>query len=161
VFALLARLPLAGRRVVVPLSYGDAVYRDAVIALGRRLFGDRFVPIVEYMPLERYNAVLADCSIAVMGHRRQQGLGNIGTMMLMGARVFIDPASTAYRHFVSRGAVVSPLADLAAGDPTALAPLTADEQAVNREVLDRVWGSDTVRRNVHALVSRLGARAAA
>jgi len=48
VFELLARTPAArDRRVIVPLSYGDPWYRDAILAQGRALFGDRFVPLVD------------------------------------------------------------------------------------------------------------------
>lgn len=155
VFALLATLPLGSRRIIVPLSYGDAAYRDAVIARGRELFGERFVPIVDFLALEQYNALIAECSVAIMGHRRQQGLGNIGTMMLLGARVFVDPASTVYRHFRSRGAVVNSLGELANGDASVLLPLTPGERAANREVLAGTWGQDVVHRNLQSLLARL------
>lgn len=155
VFDQLARLELGSRKVVVPLSYGDLEYRDAVIAYGRRTLGARFEPIVDFMPLAQYNDVISRCSIAVMGHRRQEGVGNIATLMQAGARVFIDRVSPVFRDLTDRGAVVSGIDELARVGAAAFAPLTNEERNTNRAVLASVWGHEVVLRNTQRFIDRL------
>lgn len=160
VFDRLAKLDLGGRRIIVPLSYGDEIYRDAVIAYGRRLFGERFEPLIEYMAIERYNVVIGQCSVALMGHRRQQGVGNIAMLLLIGARVFIDRASPVLGHLKARGAYVSALDELANGSSAFLEPLSPEQQRANRSVVEAAWGHDVVLRNTRQFIARLEARAA-
>jgi dTDP-N-acetylfucosamine:lipid II N-acetylfucosaminyltransferase len=160
VFDLLAGLRLGDRTIVVPLSYGDPTYRDAVITYGQRLFAGRFAPLVRYLSLEQYNAAIGTCSIAVMGHRRQQGLGNIATMMLRGARVYMDRVSPVFQHMKTRGAIISDLDELKQQGSAALTPLSPDEQRVNQCVVEAEWGHDIVLQNVRRFIDRLKLRVA-
>ncbi len=59
IFRALAKLDLDERRIIVPLSYIDPDYRDAIILYGNELFGERFQPIVDFMPLDKYRRI--DC----------------------------------------------------------------------------------------------------
>lgn len=155
VFDLLARIDLGSRRIIVPLSYGDQSYRDAVISYGEELFGDRFVPIVSYMPLAEYNALIAGCSISVMGHLRQQALGNVAAMLRLGAKVFLDEKNPLRASLLRRGAVVPGLSDLRTGGPDVLAPLTTEQRQENGRVVQTSWSHDVVTRNAQALLDRL------
>ena len=104
------------------------------------------------MPLSEYNGLLAGCSIAIMNHRRQQALGNIGTMLYQGSRVFLAGNGTCNAFFSSRGAVVSQVDELkekALGD---FPDLTAQEVAINRDLLEAFWGDARVLENTRALV---------
>lgn len=150
----LAKLDLQGRRVVVPLSYGDPAYRDRVVDEGKRLLGGAFVPVVDLLPLHDYSALVGSCSTVVMGHRRQQALGNIGTALYRGARVYLHPGSPVLEFLRSRGAVVGALDDLRAGEllPPRLEP---GEIARNREVLNGFWGERAVRSNIETLLSEM------
>jgi dTDP-N-acetylfucosamine:lipid II N-acetylfucosaminyltransferase len=83
----------AHRRVICPLSYGDERYGDAVEAAGRRMLGDRFIPLRHFMEPAAYSRLIASCSIIVMNHTRQQALGNIILGLCAGARVFLHADS--------------------------------------------------------------------
>ena len=74
-------------KIYAPLSYGDDAYRDEVISYGRELFGDKFVPVTEFMERSEYISFLTKISIGVFNYDRQQGLGNIHLLMRMGAKV--------------------------------------------------------------------------
>jgi dTDP-N-acetylfucosamine:lipid II N-acetylfucosaminyltransferase len=161
VFDQLAGLELGSRKVLVPLSYGDTRYRDAVIAYGRQALGACLEPIVDFMPLERYNELISRCSIAVMGHRRQEAVGNIATLMQAGARVFIDRASPVFSDLSARGAVISGLDGLTTDGSSCLVPLTDDQRNTNRNVLRSVWGHDVVMGNTQRFIDRLSMREAA
>lgn len=160
-FQALSKVDLGEREIVVPLSYGDGAYREAVITLGRELFRERFRPILDYLPLDQYNAVVAGCSAAVMGHRRQQGLGNVVTMLWLGGRVFLDRASTVYKYLIERGAFVFGLDEIETCDNGVLVGLTSEQRLKNRKVARHLWGHDVVLRNVRRYVEVLRSQRAA
>jgi dTDP-N-acetylfucosamine:lipid II N-acetylfucosaminyltransferase len=95
-------MDLGDSRVVVPLSYGDTRYREVVIGAGRRLFGDRFRPLVGFLPLEDYRTVMSQCGHVVMNQCRQQALGNIFDALWRGARVYMND-TTAYTALTRLG----------------------------------------------------------
>lgn len=155
VFKQLASLELGMRRLVVPLNYGDTQYRDMIVSIGSKIFGEHFLPLVEFMPLEKYNTLIANCSVVVMGHRRQQAGGNICTMLYKGAKVFLDQQNPFYAFFVKHGAHVFSLEDLAG---SGFAPLTDSQKQTNRDVLEQFWGQRVVRDNICKLVERVNER---
>jgi hypothetical protein len=155
VFELIAAANLGDRAIIVPLSYGDDGYRREIIRHGQHLFGNRFVPLVDFVSLSTYNQMIAKCAVAVMGHRRQEGLGNVCTMLYAGRRVLMNPVSTIYKCLKERGAVVGTLDDLRTGADMSLLPLTDSERKVNREILIEAWGHSVVVRNARCLVERL------
>ncbi len=157
---LLAAHDLDGRKVVVPLSYGDPDYRDAILALGRRLLGARFEPLTQFMPLAQFNAVIARCSCAIMNQRRQQAIGNIGVALHRGARLYLDESGVLYRFFRDRGAHVFSTRALEAGGDGAFEPLSPAERTHNRAILDALWSDATVKRNAEAFVATVAAVAA-
>lgn len=151
VLELLARQDLSGRRVLVPLSYGDPRHAASVMRAGSELLGERFVPITEFMPLGEYNEVLADCGIVVMGARRQMALGNILRAVWQGARVVLDRRNPIVSYLRRHGVDVVLLEDLAtAGLPTE--PLPMSQLAANRAFLSEYWGRATVIRNIKTLI---------
>ena len=157
VFDLLANQEIAGRRIVVPLSYGNPAYRDAIVARGSELFGSAFTPLVEFLPLDEYFSVVANCNVVIMNHKRQQALGNIVAALYHGAHVFLDEANPAIDFFRSRGAFVYTTDQLKA-DGLPSGPISAEAVATNRRVLETFWGSEHVVKNVEALINQLNAR---
>lgn len=81
-------------KIFVPLSYGDEEYAKEVICYGRQLFGDKFVPLTDFMPFEKYLDFLSKIDIAVFPAKRQQAFGNIVTLLGFGKKVYIDKDST-------------------------------------------------------------------
>jgi len=63
--------------VYAPLSYGDSDYADEVSRYGKRLLGNKFVPIRNYMNKEDYYDFMKNVDIAIFNVSRQQALGNI------------------------------------------------------------------------------------
>jgi len=90
----------------VPLSYGDEDYRNQIISYGSQLFGDRFVPVVNFMGPAEYTNFLSDISIGVFNHDRQQGLGNIRRLLRMGSKVYISVDSGMLDDLQSNGSKV-------------------------------------------------------
>lgn len=86
-------------KLYVPLSYGDQSYAAAVVNTGTRMFGDKFVPLTEFMPYEAYCEFLKKIDIAVFAHKRQQGMGNIIKLLGLGKKVYMRSDVTSWQLF--------------------------------------------------------------
>jgi hypothetical protein len=158
VLRLLARDGIGDAHVFAPLTYGDPAYADAIASAGRRVLGDRFVPITRALPLAEYHELLARCSVFVMGHRRQQALGNLLRALWQGSHLVLDRRNPMVDYLHSRGGSADVLGevDLAALTNTPVSPV---RHAADRRMLDEYWGRETILRNVMDLVARADSRA--
>lgn len=141
IFDILKNLNLNGKKLIVPLSYGDAAYREAIIEKGLALFGSNFQPLVDFMPLHQYNAYLEKCGIVIMNHYRQQAVGNVLTMLWMGAKVFLDERNTIYHYLKRIGIkVFSIQQELNRNHTHVFDLLTQEEQDAHRIILKKEIG---------------------
>jgi hypothetical protein len=106
VFRRLQPLVTPGMRVFVPLSYGRKANVDKVMAAGQALLGDAFQPLLDFMPLADYQALLSTIDIALFNHDRQQAMGNMIALVGMGKKVFMRPQVTSWSVFQAAGARV-------------------------------------------------------
>lgn len=72
-----------------PLSYGSEKYRDQVISYGRKIYGDKFHPLTQFMPLHDYVDFLSSIDVGIFNNNRQQALGNISALLALGKKVYI------------------------------------------------------------------------
>jgi len=86
-------------KIFAPLSYGDQAYAHVIADTGHQLFGDKFVPIVDFMPLDSYLEFLNSVDIAIFAHNRQQAMGNIITLLGLGKKVYMKKEVTSYQTF--------------------------------------------------------------
>ena len=87
-------------RVKCPLSYGgSALYRQNVISYGRQIFGDNFQPITQFMNAGEYAQLLVTVDVALMNHKRQQGLGNILALMYLGRKIYMRSDISSFYFF--------------------------------------------------------------
>lgn len=89
--------------IICPLSYGDQQYRNEVIKKGNEIFGDKFNPIVTFLPFEKYLSHLFKIDIAIFNHKRQQAMGNITTLLGYGKKVYIRDDITTWQFFIEQG----------------------------------------------------------
>jgi dTDP-N-acetylfucosamine:lipid II N-acetylfucosaminyltransferase len=95
------------KKLIVPLSYaGYRSYRDLVIKEGDKIFNTLFNPILEFIPLEKYNQLILSCNSVIMYHIRQQALGNIFMSLFQGMRVFLNKKSITYKYMQDVGMII-------------------------------------------------------
>lgn len=122
----LSKLEDQNFRLICPLSYGDHSYAESVAAEGIKLFGDRFVPLFDFIPYQDYQTMLAQVDIAVFGHRRQQGMGNTIALLGLGKKVYM-------RADVSSSSLLKDLGfDIGSLSEFNLRPLDADSIRANK-----------------------------
>jgi len=155
-FELLAeRFDLEGRRLIVPLSYGNPWYAEKIAAAGQRLFGSQFVPLTDFLPKDEYIDLLGSCGHVFMNHLRQQALGNICIMMLKGSRIYLNPANPLHGWLTKKGAFIDVIGKngtqtLDRRQP--LIPLALQHRGKNRQVIEGHWGRNAQRARTRCLV---------
>lgn len=137
---------LAGRtgtgRVIVPLSYGNAAYGRQVADAGRRTFGDRLDPLLDWMSIDDYNRRIAGCGFVLMNHRRQQAVGNVGAAVFRGATVILRPENPLYGFYRDLGLHLRSVGEVEAGVP--LVPISDAQKADNRQRIGAHYARERV-----------------
>ena len=122
-------------KLYLPLSYGDNKYALKVIQQYKKEFGEGVItPILEYLPLKEYLALLTEVDIAVYGHRRQQGMGNTLQLLSKGKTVYLRRDVTQWSYFNSMGIVVKNINEVDINNLM----LSADQASMNIEKLYQI-----------------------
>lgn len=100
---LLAGLKDQNFSISCPLSYGYGSHAERIESMGREMFGSRFSAMRAFIPPAEYRSHLASVDIALFGHRRQQAMGNIITLLGMGKLVFIRPDIASWPYLSGLG----------------------------------------------------------
>lgn len=95
-------------KVYIPISYPDVPgpYKKRLKEFAKRLQHVTPIFLEEFIPREKYFAIINECSIAFFGHIRQQAVGNILHMLCEGRKIFLYKDSIAYKHFCNAGAKI-------------------------------------------------------
>jgi hypothetical protein len=144
------RLPVGGR-LLVPLSYGRARYAQAVVEAGRRVLGERFDALTDWMPIEAYNTRIARCGFVVMNHRRQQAVGNICAALYKGASVYLRRENPLFGFFTGLGISLQAIESLESNPGAPLVALSPEQRRRNREAIEARFGRANVVAAIRAL----------
>lgn len=90
-------------RIYCPLSYGDMRYKEIVLAKGKEVFKSKFFPVTTFMDEEAYRKFLSTITAAVFNNDRQQGMGNIRTLLRLGAKVYLSRDNPAFLDLQKEG----------------------------------------------------------
>ncbi len=100
-------------KVYCPLSYGGAKkYRQEVIEYGKQLLGDKFIPLIDFIPLEQYKQMLEAVDIGLFNHNRQEGLANIWMLMFLGKTIYLKKDISSARYFKRVGIKTNNIEDI-------------------------------------------------
>ena len=144
-FQILRHINIENRKIIVPLSYGNALYADYIQAKGFKLFNESFLPLREFMPLDEYTKKMQSCGIVIMNHYRSQGVGNILAALWLGSKVYLNESNT-FLHYLRRIGirVCSIEQDLVKENKLALMNISDNEIEHNRSILKQEIGEETV-----------------
>ena len=92
-------------KIFAPLSYGDNKYAHEIADKGKEIFGDKFIPLFDFVSMDQYILFLNNIDIAIFSHNRQQALGN--TITLLGLGVVSIFAFDVIAFFASYISVIS------------------------------------------------------
>ncbi len=89
----LSKLKEQNFKIVCPLSYGTFKYINKIIKEGKIIFGNRFIPLTQFLKPERYFKILEAIDLAIMYHNRQQGRGTINILFQLGIPICMKKTS--------------------------------------------------------------------
>lgn len=114
VFKKLAEFDVEHRvgKIYCPLSYGNSEYAKYIKNLGESMFGDKFHPLIDFMPLAQYNQILDEVDIAIFAHNRQQAMGNTINLLGRGKTVYMCSDTSSYALLTKLGIKVFSLDNL-------------------------------------------------
>ena len=142
-----------GNKVIMPLSYGGQWVHNLVKKVGKFVLGKRLQVLDTYQPREEYNALMLSCSTLILGYFEPAAQGNIITGLWLGMRVYLSEKSMAYAYYKRIGAKVFTMEkDLKIYGFT---PLSDDERAENRKVLNQWYSKEHVEQAVKDVVNEL------
>ena len=132
--------------IVCPLSYGDSVYGQMVIDAGNEMFGEKFIPLLEYMSPEEYSKLLNSVDIALFNHNRQQGTGNIEILAYLGKKLYLRSDTTTWEHYVKRDECsFFDTLDICKMTFEQFIHITEEEKSNNELYFKRIWDVDYVK----------------
>jgi dTDP-N-acetylfucosamine:lipid II N-acetylfucosaminyltransferase len=144
-FETLSKFNLEGRRVIVPLSYGEMNYREVILNAGVKKLNDHFLPLLDFMPLTDFNDNILSCSVCIMNQYRHQALGTTLSALWFGARTYLSNRSTTYNYLRRLGIIIFSVEDdLKPSNPEALKPLNPEMAAINRTILLNEYGRENI-----------------
>lgn len=143
VLDVLSRSKIGNRKIICPLSYTKGAYAHDIAAHGTQLLPQNFVPILDFMPKDKYNELIGSVAIAVMYHKRSQAAGNVVVCMWYGVKVYMNPASTLYKFLKRNGLpVYSFKHDFDSANLESFEPLTEAQTENARVILLRIFGKN-------------------
>ncbi len=86
-------------RIFTPLSYGNHEYAKKVMLIGKKIFGDKFIALTEFMSFDKYLEFLGNIDIAIFAHKRQQAMGNTISLLGLGKKVYIRSDISSWQLF--------------------------------------------------------------
>jgi len=120
-------------QIYCPLSYGPVEYANQIARLGKEMFGDKFIPLLDFMAFEKYLELLGNIDIAVFAHKRQQGMGNTISLLGLGKKVYMRSDVTPWMVFNELGVKVFSV------EKFTLKPIDEIARCKNRETIRNVF----------------------
>lgn len=87
-------------KVLSFLTYGDPVYIEKIIKIGYEILGEKFIPITNHMEREEYFDFIENIDVVIMNHYRQQGVGNIVSLLQKGKKVYMNDFVTTFEYLI-------------------------------------------------------------
>ncbi|MHA1987705.1 MAG: TDP-N-acetylfucosamine:lipid II N-acetylfucosaminyltransferase [Promethearchaeota archaeon] len=143
-------------RIICPLSYGSPPYIKKIVKSGKELFGDRFVPLLEFLSPDIYYHILKQIDLAIMYHNRQQAMGNIQILAYLGKPICMKKTS-AFFYLVEKGVTVFSIQNLEELIMDEI-EFTEDMSKKNKRIASQYFSEESTRSSIESLLNLLEAR---
>jgi len=147
---LINQLKSFNDKLIIPLSYGDKRYKELLKEYLKINFEGDVQLLEDFMVFDEYKKIISTCSLAVMPHKRQQGLGNILMLLNLGAKVFLDKDNQLYKYLKEEGFIVYKLEEITLSNFQSR--LNKEKVEINRKLLYKIWGRQSIVEKTIAVV---------
>jgi len=137
-----------GRKIIIPLNYGNSKYRKVLIDAINKIDGLEFVILTKLIPLEKYRNTIRSCNVMFFNTLRQQAFGTILHGLMMGTHIFFNKRSPQYEFLKNNGFIVSPIEE-----NIELKGLSIKDITSNRNKVIEIYGVSENRLKVETLLN--------
>lgn len=150
IFRMLAKLDIRDtEKIISPLSYsasGDR-YTQSVISYGKKIFGNKFEALTDFMPYNDYRNLMKSVKAAIFDIERQCAVGNCLIAIWNGAKVFFPKTSLNFKYFSGIGVKVYSIEDNLTSAELQT-ELDIDTIIKNRQQLIEYWNHENIRQRL-------------
>lgn len=132
-------------KIYCPLSYGAPDYAKKIIDFGKLHFGEDFVPMTSFMSLSEYTKWQSSLDIGVFAHNRQQGMGNIITLLGLGKTVYLKGSVSSAKELKKLGLKVGNI------DKDIIAPFSEEVAKNNIAIVKDTFSKDKLISQIEGL----------
>lgn len=111
-FKMLEKFKGENIRIYCPLSYGDPENAKVVKKIGFEIFGEKFVPLEEFMEIKKYLEHMNKMDIGIFNNDRQQGFGNINELLFLKKKVYLNSGNTLWGYYKEMNIKVYPIDEI-------------------------------------------------
>lgn len=129
-------------KIICPLSYGNKDYAQYVIECGQEMYGERFVPLTEFLNPQEYGKLLNSVDVAVFNHSYQAGLGNILALLYLGKKVYIRSETSPWKMLIDLGVKVFDTNCLTGGRETDFWYMSEEDRENNRRIIRKEFSEE-------------------
>lgn len=130
-------------KIYCPLSYGSQNHAKQIIQKGKATFGEKFIPLTEFMTFDKYLELLANIDIAIFAHKRQQAMGNTITLLGLGKKVYMRNDITPWQTLSEMNLKIFNFDDL--GSEETLTSLSSEQSLKNSEIIKNYFNQETLK----------------
>jgi len=130
-------------KIFAPLSYGPKDYAYKVKDEGEKIFGDKFVAMLDFMPFEEYLTFLGEIDIAIFNHKRQQAMGNTISLLGLGKKVYMRNGVSQWGFFDKINVKVYDISDIE------LVLIRSEVARSNYESVLKYFSQETLRKQLY------------
>jgi len=99
VIELLSNTPSKPNQILIPLSYGIPEVQQRIESIASLNLAERARPLINFLPQKEYFHLLESVGFVIMGHMRQQALGNLYWAFFTKRTVYLWEESDLFGYF--------------------------------------------------------------
>lgn len=117
IFNVLSKFASQNIMVIAPLSYGNKDYGKDIAAIGKKIFGDKFMALEEFYNEDEYRDILKEIDVAVFNFNRQQGIHTINYLLALGKKIYLPKGISTWDFYTNEvGLKIAPFDELLKAD---------------------------------------------
>lgn len=151
IFSLISNFNYKSLEIIIPLNYGDKEYGRLVTDIAKKKFPKVYI-LDDFLKYEDYQNILLSCGNVFMGHIRQQAMGNVITLLYLGAKLFFFSESVVFKYLLEKGFVVFTFDDLLKNPTFINQYLDIDTVEKQKFIANSLWSRRHTILNTEALL---------
>lgn len=133
-YELLIKFKDENVKFYTPLSYGGTrPYALEMAELGKQMFGEKFIPMLDFMPFDKYLEFLSEINTVAFFHDRQQAMGVTISLLGLGKKVFMKKGTSSWQLFEELGVKVFDISEFN------LEPILDEDKKNNTKIIEEFF----------------------